>query len=123
MKKKFTFVCASLIYFSGCALFNSDDKILETMSKTIDTAVAKASAETKAETASMHGSAQGINPGYTVEFSGKIVNGFEGKAKVYLDGVAGQISGASQAKAKKEPIPDPPTTTNTAPISWNNLRA
>ncbi len=81
----------------------------------MNAALDKASIELSSRTAQLIGGGQAIEPGYVVKFSGKIVNGFEGEAQIYLRGIAAQLQAATQQDAGQEGVLDLPRPTNDSP--------
>lgn len=77
------------------------DPLQTTIHKVVDEVVIpniqKALAETGARSGQMQFAAQGINPGYHFKASGKWVIGVEIDGVVYVDGVAGQVTYATQS--------------------------
>jgi hypothetical protein len=63
----------------------------------IGPAITKAMEETTARTAALQGGVQGIEPGYEVVFDGIIGTSIRGKATVRIVGIAGQLTGGTQA--------------------------
>lgn len=63
----------------------------------------------------LQGGIQGINPTYVATFEGLWVTGVQGKVSVGIDGVAGQITGASSGGPLKAETPVLIPTTEPAP--------
>ena len=89
-------VCLVIGLGTGCDF--GQDASIKQINDLTKVVVNKAAEATTADTLSFHGSVQGQNPGYTVKVRGVIINGFEGEAKVYIDGVSGQMSLATQGR-------------------------
>ena len=83
------------ILAAGC--MGPDQNVKYVTESVIKPTIEKAVSETRTQTASFQGSLQGIRPGYSVHVQGGMFTGFIGDVTVSLDGVAGQISGATQA--------------------------
>jgi hypothetical protein len=94
-------LCVVFLAIAGCtsqmeALERTGTKIIDDVVKPT---LAEALKNTDMTSVSLHGSAQGIDPGWEMIIEGYLVQGFKGTASIRARGVAGQISGATQGSA------------------------
>jgi len=92
---------------AGCA---ANSEPLERASQTIMSDVIKpvlqeAAADLNAQAAALQGQASLINPGYKIDGYGIVGTGFVWTATVRLDGVSGNIAGATSAVPATAPSP------------------
>ncbi len=108
-----TIVCHSLLALlgscvTGCAGLNAKPPIEEFANKLADQAIIPAVKQGLAQGVqqlTVQAGAQGINPTYAVNFSGKWVVGLEGRASVGVEGIAGQLQISSAGGEKTEQSP------------------
>lgn len=98
---------------SGCAMFKPNTDPIErgvnnVMANVVQPVATKAISELSTRTAQMQASAQGINPGYQVEWVATAGPATTGKVTVQTVGIAGQIAGAAQADAGQAATVPPP---------------
>lgn len=116
--------CACAVFLAGCGLGNAQFEPIErTTTVIIDKVVipvtSKLIEETSSRSGQLIGGAQAINPGYQIDISGKLVQGFEARVVLRTIGLAGQLQGAGQfdqgpdlgvAKREEEPPGEPPVS-------------
>lgn len=89
-----------LLSLGGCPNSQIDpisQRVADVTEKVVYPALQKALTETQTNSLALQGSLQGINPGYVVDGEGYWVVGVKFRAGVHVDGVSGQLSGATQA--------------------------
>lgn len=106
-------MCGAMWCVGGCAMFKPNTDPIErgvnnVMANVVQPVATKAIAELSTRTAQMQASAQGINPGYQVEWVATAGPATTGKVTVQTVGIAGQIAGAAQADAGQAASVPPP---------------
>lgn len=103
-----TLVLLLVTFLTGCEALNPTPPIEAFANKLADDAIVPAIREGLSqgvEQLSIQAGAQGINPTYLVEFSGKWVTGVEGSASVGVQGIAGQLQVSSAGGEETEMSP------------------
>ena len=93
---------------TGCATLNPKPPIEEFANKLADQAIipaVKQGLSQGVEQLTIQAGAQGINPTYAVNFTGKWVVGIEGRASVGVEGIAGQLQVSSSGGEETESSP------------------
>lgn len=107
---KLTLPLALLVLCCGCESLNPRPPVeafaQEFAEKIIEPAVAQGLTN-GVQNLGIHASAQGINPTYVIKFRGLWVTGIDGEASVGVQGIAGQMSIATQAAPPTSGLPAP----------------
>lgn len=113
-KCMFWFSGLVIVCLSGCQAWTAKPPMEALTQQIIDQVIAPAVEKGLAngvENLDVMGGVQGINPGYKTDFEGFWVTGVKGSVKIGIDGVAGQVQGASSGdKPKTEPAKTEPAT-------------